>query len=112
MWINDEFSDNNKNYQDDLEKSPNGLGLSWDMLLKLSNSFISLVDIDLIGNKDPSKNKTYLDDRTMYEACDIVINFVDSSYWLIFAKDEDFLKRLNLKFKDTVNLDNCSIERK
>lgn len=36
----------------------------------------------------------------MYNNCDIVIHMIDSSFWEVFSKDEDFINRLAAKFKD------------
>ena len=35
----------------------------------------------------------------MYENCDIVIEKLDSSFWEVFSKNTDLIKRLSSKFK-------------
>lgn len=105
LWIYDDFSNENNKLQDEIEKSISGINLSWDMLLKLSKNFVSLVDIEIIANKDPKKNIKYKSDQSMYENCDIVIQLIDSSYWIVTSKDEDLIERLSKKFKNVKPLE-------
>ena len=41
----------------------------------------------------------------LYETCDIVIEMIDSNFWEVFSNNENLIKRLPLKFKETEFLD-------
>lgn len=93
----------------DLEKeiieSKNGMKLSWDDLIDLSNKLWEIIDITIIASKNSSMIKRYEDDQAMYEKCDIVIEMIDSGYWEIFSNDMKLIDRMQEKFKETEHLD-------
>lgn len=86
----------------DLEKQINsskkGLLISWDELNSLSKKFWDLMDITIIGCKDLSLIHRYTNAQKMQEACDTVIEMVDSGYWEIFSKNEKLLEKLVQKY--------------
>ncbi len=87
-------------FENEISDSKNGLFISWDDLNILSKKFHQIIDMVLIGCKNEISLQRYKTDQEMYEACDIVIDMFDSSYWKIFSKDEKFIDRLAAKFKD------------
>lgn len=42
----------------------------------------------------------YVDDQDKYENCDIYLEMVDTTFWLVFSKDESLIDRLAAKFKE------------
>lgn len=87
-------------FVEEIKKSERGLLLTWGALNSLASTLWDVEDITIIGCKDPQKIFRYVDDKDMYESCDIVIEMIDSSYWEIFSKDEGLIHRLTAKFKD------------
>ena len=87
-------------FQDQIYASEKGIFISWKELNALSQKFWDLMDITLIAVKDISFLHRYNDDKEMFENCDIVIKMIDSSYWIVFSKDEQLIIRLTSKFKE------------
>lgn len=105
LWIEDAFSEKISDLSKKINHSPDGFGLSWDMLLELNKQFALLTDITLMGNQDASKNRRYINERTMYESCDIVIQLIDSGYWFVYSKNEELLNKLWKDFKEVKHLE-------
>ena len=81
-------------------KSENGVLVEWESLTKLSNKFFQMYGIIILGCRDEKLLRRYEDDQKMYETCDIVIELIDCAFWEVFSKDESFINRLTLKFKE------------
>jgi hypothetical protein len=88
-------------FENQINDSENGLIITWDDLSLLSKKFDQVIDVTIIGSKNKSFLQRYENNREMYETCDIVIEMIDSSYWKVFSKDENLIKRLLAKFKQT-----------
>lgn len=84
-----------------INKSANGLHISWGELKSLSKKIHQEIDLIIIGCKNKENLHRYNSDIIMYNTCDIVIEMIDSSFWQVFSKDGDLIKRLAKKFKDT-----------
>lgn len=80
----------------DLEKeirsSEKGLLIEWQDLFELSKSFDQVIEIILIGDKDISNLKRYDSEDEMYLKCEYTIELVDSSYWIMHAKNSASLE--------------------
>lgn len=87
-------------FADEILTSERGIFIKWGELNVLAKKFSELIDIILIGCKNEQDLRKYEKNQDMFETCDIVIQMIDSSFWEIFSKDEDFIKRLAEKFKD------------
>ena len=59
----------------------------------------------LIGCKDRKMIRRYENSKTMYEACDVVIEMIDSNFWEVFSNDGNLINRLSKKFKEIEFLD-------
>ncbi len=81
-----------------IDKSENGLPISWERLKAFSKTISQEIDLTVIASKNTKLLYTYYDDIKMYESCDIVIEMIDSGYWEIFSKDEELINRLAKKF--------------
>jgi hypothetical protein len=84
-----------------INESENGLPLTWKELIELSRKYVGLRDITIIGSKNKETLTRYAQNMAMYEACDIVIEKIESAYWEIFSKDALFIQKLATKFKQT-----------
>lgn len=92
-------------FQNRLNKSERGLNIKWDELNILSHKFEEIEHIILIACKNKDQLHRYKEDQEMYETCDIVIEFFDSSFWEVFSKDEQLIKRLASKFKKVEHIE-------
>jgi len=86
-------------FENQIYNSERGLFILWDDLNLLSKEFYQIIDITIIGCKDKCALRRYKNDQEMYDSCDFVIEMIDSSYWEIFSKNEELIKRLAVKFK-------------
>ena len=83
----------------EIKNYPKGLQIDWKDLKFLEEIDNRVEDLVLIGSRDSDTLKQYDNDQQMYETCDYVIVFFDSSYWEVFSKDESFIQRLFSKFQ-------------
>ena len=88
-------------FEDEVRKLERGMLIKWDALNLLAGTLDQVVDMLIIASKDLQLISRYKNDIEMYEACDIVVEMVDSSYWEVFSRDEGLVGRLAAKFKDT-----------
>ena len=82
-----------------INKSGNGLNVSWDDLNLLSFKYFQMYEIVVIGCRDSRLLKSYDTEKEMYESCDIVLDLIDCVYWDIFSKNSDFIDHLSKKFE-------------
>jgi hypothetical protein len=85
--------------ENQINDSKDGFSISWIDLNMLCKKLYEIIDITILGCKNKSFLHRYEHDREMCEACDIVIDMIDSSYWEVFSKDEHLIGRLASKFK-------------
>jgi hypothetical protein len=86
-------------FEEEVNNSEHGTLFSWDSLLEFAESLDEVIDMLIIASKDPLSIVRYSNDQAMYEACEVVIEMVDSSYWEVFSKDRALIVRLAQKFK-------------
>ena len=91
-------------FENSVNESFSGLRISWQRLGQLSHRFNQVIDITIIGCRDPNILRRYETDQEMYEACDTVIRMIDSSYWEIHSKDQNLIERCKARFKQVVEL--------
>jgi hypothetical protein len=84
-------------FEKKINKSPTGFSLIWKELETLAMRFS---DILILGCKDKNQLHRYDEPQEMYEACDIVIEMVDSNFWEVFSRDKHLIDRLAEKFKE------------
>lgn len=85
---------------DQVRESEVGYRLSWKELNELASKFDQVIDIQIIGCADKQHLVRYSDDQDKYENCNVYIEMVDTSFWLVFSKDESLIDRLSAKFKE------------
>jgi hypothetical protein len=86
-------------FQEEVNELERGFFINWKDLNAFSKKCGQVIDIMILGTKDKNLILRYEDEQDAYEACDIVIQMIDSSYWQVFSKDEDLICRLGSKFK-------------
>lgn len=84
--------------ENEINGSKNGLPFAWENLVCLASKFYDIMDITIIGSHDVNLLHRFESNEAMYEICDIVIEMIDSSYWIIFAKDEKLIEKLAKRF--------------
>lgn len=82
-------------FEKKINKSSNGYVTNWEELLILSKSFDQIIEVLLIADKDKSKLKRYTNDDEMYSICDLSIELVDSSYWIIHSNQFSLKNMIN-----------------
>lgn len=68
-----------------IKNSSKGHSLQMEELYTLSDSLDQLLEIIVIGDRDESNLKRYDSDDDMIQNCDLVLELVDSSYWVIHS---------------------------
>jgi hypothetical protein len=89
--------------EEKIQASPEGVALPWEIIFDLSHKFRDIYDLVLVGYHDPYVPKLGPDNPMshLYENCEIVIERFDSTYWRIFARDDDVVDKLKKSFTDT-----------
>jgi len=78
-----------------VSESENGMKFDWNSLNDLAGKFDQVIDIVLIGCRDQTILGRFGSDEEMYDKSDIVIEMVDSTYWLIHAQDQSIVADLS-----------------
>jgi hypothetical protein len=80
--------------EQNINKSKVGFLLEFKELQLFSNKFQQIIEILIIGDKDVSNLKRYTEGKKMFQKCDIVLELVDSSYWIVNAESSitEYLK--------------------
>jgi hypothetical protein len=90
----------------DIQRSSQGLILTWDELVSLANSLSEVRDAIIVGCRTRELIPA-LPTTDLYSPCDVVIEAVDSAFWRIYAKDDRLLQKLARTFRD-VDVTNSS----
>ncbi|MVT12284.1 hypothetical protein [Chitinophaga tropicalis] len=97
LWI-DAMGDPNGFYvlefDEEINKSPDGYILDWEELIKLSRHPNQILDLLVIGDQEKSNLHRYSSDEEMNNKCKYVLELVDSSYWLVSIKDESTIGKI------------------
>lgn len=68
-----------------------GLKVSYDELIDLNKKIVQINDLVLVGDKENIEDKKE-------ENCDYIIELIDSSFWEITSKNEEFIEKLRQNF--------------
>lgn len=85
-------------FDDDVNKSEKGLIISWKNLGLLAEKIFNDLEMLIIGCKDMQHLHRYENDQAMYEACDVVIEMIDTGFWEIFSNESQIINRLEKKY--------------
>ncbi len=92
-------------FQNKVDKSENGLLISWNELNALSTKVLQFIDLTVIRSTDKEALHQYATPQQMYESCDIIIEMIDTSYWEVFSKDTSLINLMAVDFKDSILLE-------
>lgn len=87
-------------FESQIFESERGFFLNWTALNTLAKKFFQIRGITLLGCLNADFIKRYETDREMHEACDIVIEMFDYSYWEVYSKNKSLIEDLAKKCKD------------
>ncbi|WBM74098.1 hypothetical protein [Saprospira grandis] len=85
-------------FEKKVNESKNGQFTSSQNLIELGEACTQIIEILLIADMDRNKLKRYESDSEMKKSCQYCIELIDSSFWEITSKDENFLLKLREKF--------------
>ena len=86
-------------FSEKVNKSQNGVIISWEELNKLSDKFFQVWETLILGCRDVNLLIRYETDEEMYITCDIVIELIDRTFWQVYSKDQNLISRLEKKFQ-------------
>lgn len=68
-----------------------GLKVSYDELIDLNKKIVQIYDLVLVGDRENTEGKNEKD-------CDYIIELIDSSFWEVTSKNEEFIDTLRQTF--------------
>lgn len=79
--------------------SDTGLRYEWNDLNDLAKKFDQVIDVVIVGREHGYADRRFSGDQVMYDNSDIVIEMIDSSYWLIHSQKELFVSEVSHALK-------------
>ena len=95
--------------EENIKELPQGLILSWQMLVLLVRKFDQVINTVIVGCQEVSKVPVLQPDIDLDTPCDIVLEFIDSSVWRIYSKDERLLQHLQHEFSNVRQVEAMSV---
>lgn len=84
--------------EENIKDLPQGLILSWQMLVLLVRKFDQVINTVIVGCQEVSQIPSLKPDIDLDAPCEIVLELIDSSVWRIYSKDERLLQHLQHEF--------------
>ena len=81
-----------------INNSTHGFSLNWIELNAFARQFSQIIEIVVIGDRDPKNLIRYKKDVDMISNCEFVFELVDSSYWELHSSDNHFNEQVILFF--------------
>ncbi len=108
VTFNMDVKDSSIQLYDEIEKSKNGVCVTWKELELLYEDVDTESDMIFMANKNKILLKDHKTVKELYERNDITLDLIDCTFWQVFSKNPDLIDRLFKKFKDTqfLTLDN------
>jgi len=92
---------------EEAHNTPGGYKLSWQDLRLYAGAISQVADGVFVGCKDVealSRLSYESADDDIYAVSEIVLEVFDSSYWIVFSRDDEFLNRCRMTFQDVKDL--------
>ena len=80
--------------------SPQGLIFKWEELVTLAESLSDVWNLLLVAAHSHESIPRLEYSATDFGHCEIVIECFDSTYWRVYARDDEIIRRLEQSFKD------------
>lgn len=87
-------------YKNKINKSKNGLKVTWNEVDLLDAKFRQIFEVIILGCKLEEFLQRYDNDQKMYQSCDIVIELIDCAFWQVFSNNQELINKLKTKFID------------
>jgi hypothetical protein len=84
--------------EENIRDLPQGLILSWQMLVLLASKFDQVINAVIVGCQEATQIPTLSANNDLYIPCAIALELIDSSVWRIYAKDERLLQHFHQEF--------------
>jgi len=94
-------------FETQVADSPCGYRLGWQELTAFAGKLHDLSMGLFAASQDPTVLRRYKTMVELVDACDLVIELFDSSYWRVFARDERVLQSLVAQYHDTKLLESA-----
>jgi hypothetical protein len=95
--------------EENIKELPQGLILSWQMLVLLVRKFDQVINTVIVGCQEVSKIPVLKPDIDLDTPCEIVLELIDSSVWRIYSKDERLLQHLQHEFSNVRQVEAMSV---
>lgn len=92
-------------YKNKINKFEDGLQLAWEEIFVVTEKFVQIFEITILGCKAKKNLHHYESDQEMHQSCDIVIELIDCAFWQVFSRNPELIKKLKGKFKKTESCD-------
>ena len=92
---------------EEAHSTPGGYKLSWQDLLLYAGAISQVADGVFVGCKNVeaiSKLSFESENADIYAVSEYVLEAFDSSYWIVFSRDDEFLNRCRATFSDVKDL--------
>lgn len=92
---------------EEAHNTPGGYKLSWQDLLLYAGAIRQVAEGVFVGCKDfeaLSRLSYESADDDIYAVSEIVLEAFDSSCWIVFSRDDEFLNRCRMTFQDVKDL--------
>lgn len=89
------------NLLEQINNSVNGYLISWDKLVKLAEGLNQVVDLVLVGSNSSKCFVAYENENYWIEQFNICVEMLDGDYWEIYTSNEDLVKNLSEKYRNT-----------
>ena len=91
-------------FEEELKASPIGVVMDWQQLVALARSARQVIDAIIVATRDIGSLPEWVSVEDLYKTCEIVIEACDSSYWLVYARNDLLINKLETAFKDVKRL--------
>ena len=95
-YTGDKF--NVREFEQTVLDSEHGILLQWDEIMDLSDHVLQFIWLNLAGCRNKSNIPNKGPYKEQFEKCDVAIVIFDSSFWVVFSKNENIISNLSYQF--------------
>lgn len=86
--------------ENEIKTSPHGLQMQWDQIMSLAKSIFQIINGTFVGIT-PGNQFPHFVDSEIRALSEIVIQMIDSSVWIVAARDENVVRSIEKRFVET-----------
>lgn len=87
-------------FENEIKTSPHGLQMQWDQIMSLAKSIFQIINGTFVGIT-PGNHFPRFEDSEIKALSEIVIQMIDSSVWIVAARDENVVRSIEKRFVET-----------